>query len=189
MTPDLLLDALGLAAEPWSVSVRPAARLMGWFALDGGHVGALLALVGVALLVLMLAPRRHAHAVDRLARPVRSLLLGLLALVPIALLLGLLLSRGIVIGRGLLATLLCAAVAAGVSVCARGLGERALPEHGPLAQTAVGLLGLVLPLAAPIGLVVLAVAAPLGLGAFLSGWRTAPAQAQADRRPKRPGLR
>lgn len=172
MMPDALFDDVGLAAEGESTPAvvgKPVWALAQLFTLSGPHLGALIALIGLAVLVLMLAPRRHALAVDRLARPLANLLLGLLVLLPLAVGLGLLVSRGVVLGRGLLAVLLVAGIAAGVSVCARALGERVLAERGPLAQTAVGLLGLVLPLAAPIGLVVLVVAAPLGLGAFLRG--------------------
>ena len=175
MTPDALLDGFGLAAgdeaPPLAVVGKGPVALVHLFTLSGQHLGAMVALVGLALLVLMLAPRRHAQAVDRLARPFSNLLLGLVVLLPLVIGFGMLVNRGIMLGRGLLAVLAIAGIAAGVSVCARALGERVLAERGPLAQTAVGLLALVLPLAAPVGLVVLVVAAPLGLGAFLRGRR------------------
>ena len=56
----------------------------------------------------------------------------------------------------------------------RALGERLLPERGAVAQTMLGLLGLVLPLFSLLGLPVLLIAAPLGWGAWLTTGRKAP---------------
>ena len=60
---------------------------------------------------------------------------------------------------------------AGYAVCARALGERMLPDRGAVAQTALGLAALVLPLFTLIGLPVLLIGAPLGLGAWVSARR------------------
>jgi hypothetical protein len=137
------------------------------FSLSGMHLGVLLSLAACALLVLVLAPERHARAaLGAAARPLASWLLGCLLLLLAAGALALLLKAGIVIGRPLLASLLFAGLAAGVSVVGRCLAARVLEDRGALAQTAVGAGIVVLTLACPIGLVVLAVAGPLGLGAL-----------------------
>lgn len=132
----------------------------------------LLGLAGAALLALLLAPERHRRAVDRLAEgAIANLSLGILVIgVPCVALTGLFAS-GVRVGRGFLALLVVALVAVGVGVCARRLGERVLPEAGPLAQFAVGITGLLLPLLLPVCWPLLPLAAALGAGAWLRARR------------------
>jgi hypothetical protein len=131
---------------------------------------AMLALFGLALLLSLLAPRRVAAGVERIATStLASAAVGVavfLVLIAVSMAMWHLHIRP---GRGAVAAVAAFALAAGYAVSARALGERALPERGPLAQTFAGLAALVLPLALPIGLPVLVVAAPLGLGAWLTG--------------------
>lgn len=141
-----------------------------------GHGALLVALFGCALLAFMLAPERNRCAVSRLsAHPLASFVIGLLLLLPAALLLGWILhhteSRH---GRGLLAIYLLAASATGLAVCARTLAERVSPESPPLLLVSIGLLAMVLPLASWLGAPVLIIGAPLGLGAWVSAGRERP---------------
>lgn len=132
------------------------------------HAELLLCLVGLALLMLLLAPDRHRRAVERLSRHGwGSFLLGAVALTAVVAVLAVLAAHGIRLGRPLLVFLITTGAATGLSVCARALGERMWPERGAVAQSCLGLTALVLPLACLPGLPVLLVAAPLGLGAWL----------------------
>jgi hypothetical protein len=141
-----------------------------------GHGALLVALFGCALLAFMLAPERNRLGVSRLtAHPLWSFVIGLLLLVPAALILGWILhhteSRH---GRGALGLYLLAASATGLAVCARALAERVSPESPPLLLVSIGLLALILPLASLLGAPVLIIGAPLGLGAWVSAGRGRP---------------
>jgi hypothetical protein len=139
------------------------------------YVGLLIGIFGTALLMMMLAPDRQRRGIDRLRRaPVMSFLLGvLLWSVPAALLLWVLAKYGDTRPRGqiLLGLWVFFSGCAGYAVCARALGERLLPDRGAVAQTALGLCALVLPLFTLIGLPVLLIGAPLGLGALVTATR------------------
>jgi hypothetical protein len=142
------------------------------------YVGLLIAIFGAALLLAMLAPNRQRLGVERLvAAPGWSFALGALVWFPVALALVAILARfgeGSNHGQGLCALFLFFSGCAGFAVCARALGERAMPEWSALAQTLIGLAALVLPLFSLVGLPVLLIAAPLGLGAWLSAKRPRP---------------
>jgi hypothetical protein len=175
--PDLLRAAGGsvLSAAAGDPTAAPAAEPHPVIAAihATGHGALLVALFGCALLAFMLAPDRNRLAVSRLgAHPLSSFLIGLLLILPAALLLGWILhhteSRH---GRGLLAFYLLAASATGMAVCARALSERVSPESPPLLLVAIGLLALILPLASLLGAPVLFIGAPLGLGAWVSAGR------------------
>jgi hypothetical protein len=179
-----LLSACGsllgaTAGEAPVAPVAPAAEphpLVAALHAASGHGALLVALFGCALLAFMLAPERNRLAVSRLsAHPLSSYFIGLLLILPVALLLGWILhhteSRH---GRGLLAIYLLAASATGLAVCARALSERVSPEGPPLLLVAIGLLALVLPLASLLGAPVLFIGAPLGLGAWVSARRERP---------------
>jgi hypothetical protein len=139
------------------------------------YVGLLIGIFGTALLLMMLAPERQRRGIDRLRRsPVVSFLVGvLLWSVPALLLIGLVVKFGDTRPRGqiLLGLWVFFSGCAGYAVCARALGERMLPDRGAVAQTALGLAALVLPLFTLVGLPVLLIAAPLGLGAWVTAKR------------------
>jgi hypothetical protein len=139
------------------------------------YVGLLIGIFGTALLMMMLAPDRQRRGIDRLRQaPVVSFLIGvLLWSVPTVVLIVLLAKFGDTRPRGqiLLGLWVFFSGCAGYAVCARALGERMLPERGAVAQTALGLCALVLPLFTLIGLPVLLIGAPLGLGAWVSAKR------------------
>lgn len=140
------------------------------------YVGLLIGIFGTALLMMMLAPDRQRRGIDRLRRaPVVSFLVGLLLWsVPALLLAGLVAKFGDrPRGQILLGLWVFFSGCAGYAVCARALGERLLPERGAVAQTALGLGALVLPLFTLIGLPVLLIGAPLGLGAWVTAKREA----------------
>ena len=136
----------------------------------GGHPGALISLFGFALLVFLLAPERNRLAAERACeRPLTCVAWGALLLLPPALALLWVLHHTVAFhGRGVLAVYLIISSAAGLSVCARALAERAAPQWSAMAQVLVGLAALVLSLACVLGLPVLLIAAPLGLGAWIS---------------------
>jgi hypothetical protein len=141
-----------------------------------GHGALLVALFGCALLAFMLAPERNRLAVSRLSNhPLASFAIGLLLLLPAAVLLAWILhhteSRH---GRGALAIYLLAASATGLAVCARALAERVSQESPPLLLVSIGLLALICPLASLLGMPVLLIGAPLGLGAWVSAGRARP---------------
>ena len=142
------------------------------------YVGLLIGIFGTALLMMMLAPERQRRGIDRLRRaPVMSFFIGLLLWsVPAVVLAFLLAKFGDTRPRGqiLLGLWVFFSGCAGYAVCARALGERMLPEHGALTQTALGLCALVLPLFTLIGLPVLLIGAPLGLGAWVTARRDTP---------------
>jgi hypothetical protein len=138
------------------------------------YVGLLIAIFGTALLMMMLMPERQRRGIDRLRRaPVVSFLLGLLLWsVPAALLIILMAKFGDrPRGQILLGLWVFFSGCAGYAVCARALGERMLPDRGAVAQTVLGLAALVLPLFTLVGLPVLLIAAPLGLGAWVTAGR------------------
>jgi len=139
------------------------------------YVGLLIAIFGTALLMMMLAPERNRRGIDRLRRaPVVSFLVGMLLWsLPALLLTFLLVKFGDSRPRGqiLVGLWVFFSGCAGYAVCARALGERLLPEHGAVAQTTLGLCALVLPLFTLIGLPVLLIGAPLGLGAWVAAGR------------------
>ena len=139
------------------------------------YVGLLIGIFGTALLMMLLAPDRQRRGIDRLRRaPIVSFLIGvLLWSVPAAALTFLLVKFGDARPRGqiLLGLWVFFSGCAGYAVCARALGERMLPDRGAVAQTALGLAALVLPLFTLIGLPVLLIGAPLGLGAWVSARR------------------
>jgi hypothetical protein len=149
------------------------------------YVGLLIGIFGTALLMMMLAPDRQRRGIDRLRQaPVVSFLIGvLLWSLPAIALTALVVKFGDTRPRGqiLLGLWVFFSGCAGYAVCARALGERLLPDRGAVAQTALGLCALVLPLFTLIGLPVLLIGAPLGLGAWV-GARRAPPQA-ADAPP------
>jgi hypothetical protein len=142
------------------------------------YVGLLIAIFGMSLLMLLLAPDRQRRALDTLRRaPLRSFLIGAALYWVPAFLLAVILAKvgqGRPRGQALLALYLFFSGCAGYAVCARALGERLLPDRGAVAQTLLGLLGLVLPLFSLLGLPVLLIAAPLGWGAWLTTGRKAP---------------
>ncbi len=138
------------------------------------YVGVLIGIFGTALLMMMLMPDRQRHGIDRLRRaPLVSFLVGLLLWSLPALLLVVLVYQFGERPRGqiLLGLWVFFSGCAGYAVCARALGERMLPERGAVAQTALGLAALVLPLFTLVGLPVLLIAAPLGLGAWVTARR------------------
>jgi hypothetical protein len=145
------------------------------------YVGLLIGIFGTALLMMMLAPERQRRGIDRLRRaPVMSFLIGLLLWsVPAVVLTFLLVKFGDTRPRGqiLIGLWVFFSGCAGYAVCARALGERMLPEHGAVTQTALGLCALVLPLFTLIGLPVLLIGAPLGLGAWVTARRDTPRDA------------
>jgi hypothetical protein len=175
---DDLAKSFGLDGEPPVASPAPAiAAPLREFLENYLHflplvLAAMTALYGTALLIALVAPRPLEGGVARLrARPLGSFAFGL-ALLAVALgLFGVFRHHGALPGRRLLGIASFAALAAGYAVCARALGARALPERSALAQTCVGLVALVLPLAWPLGLPVAVIAGPLGLGAWLLGMR------------------
>lgn len=168
MNMHVLWDLL-VAAEGDGASESRGLQVLRLFSLNGMHLSALLGLAGFALLVLLLAPDRHARAVGRIAaRPLMAWLLGSAVLLLVSTGLIVLLKAGITPGRSLFAVALVVGLAAGVSVSGRALAARVLEEHGgALIQTTVGVGVVVLTLASPFGLVVLGVVGPLGLGALL----------------------
>jgi hypothetical protein len=141
-----------------------------------GHGALLVALFGCALLAFMLAPERNRLAVSRLSsHPLSSFVIGLLLILPAALILGWILHHTVSLhGRGVLAIYLLAASATGLAVCARALSERVSPESPPLLLVAIGLLALICPLASLLGAPVLFIGAPLGLGAWVNAGRGRP---------------
>lgn len=145
------------------------------------YVGLLIGIFGTALLMMMLAPDRQRRGIDRLRKaPVVSFLIGvLLWSLPAIALIVLLVKTGDTRPRGqiLLGLWVFFSGCAGYAVCARALGERLLPERGPVAQTLLGLGALVLPLFTLVGLPVLLIGAPLGLGAWISARRDTPRDA------------
>lgn len=166
-----LADAMAPAADPTPAPAYATLRttlpvaIRLWL-----HGGAIAALFGIGLLALMYAPERHRRAADRLgAGSIVSWLIGAAVLGVVLLVLARL---GMRPGFRALIAVELFACAIGLSVCARVLGERVLPERSAFAQTAAGLLALVLPLASPFGVPVLLIAAPLGLGAWLRPART-----------------
>ncbi|MBA3698332.1 MAG: hypothetical protein H0W78_05730 [Planctomycetes bacterium] len=141
------------------------------------YVGLLIGIFGTALLLMMLAPDRQRRGIDRLRRaPVMSFLIGVLlwSLPAIALTVLLVKFGDKPRGQILLSLWVFFSGCAGYAVCARALGERLLPDRGAVAQTALGLCALVLPLFTLIGLPVLLIGAPLGLGAWVSARREPP---------------
>lgn len=141
------------------------------------YVGLLIGIFGTALLMMMLMPERQRRGIDRLrTAPVVSFLVGLLLWsVPALLLVGLMAKFGErPRGQILLGLWVFFSGCAGYAVCARALGERMLPDRGAVAQTALGLVALVLPLFTLIGLPVLLIGAPLGLGAWVTAKRGSP---------------
>lgn len=169
----LVVAADEAAAAP---AAPPRAGLLAlWraFLFTPPHFALLTGLLGFALLVLMLAPERHRAAVTRLARPLPAFALGGLVLAALGAGLIALGRAGVAPGRGLLVTAFAVAAAAGLSVSARALGERVLPERGALAQTLAGLAALLPTCCTLLGLPVLLVAVPLGLGGWLLGRRAA----------------
>ncbi len=142
------------------------------------YVGLLIAIFGMALLSALLWPDRQRRAVDRLRQaPVSSFLLGaLLWSLPVVALvaLSLLVPFGTPRGQGLLALWVFFTGSAGYAACGRALGERVLPDRGPVAQTLLGTMALVLPLFSLLGLPVLLIAAPLGWGAWVTAGRGSP---------------
>ncbi len=133
------------------------------------HMDVLASLAGIALLMSMVAPDRQRLGTLRLAeRPVVSFLVGFAVLAVVAVGFRALIVLGIVPGRPLLGAVAFFAVATGLATSARSLGARVLPDRTGLAQTVVGLVALILPLAWPIGVLTTVIAAPLGLG----GWMT-----------------
>lgn len=167
MNMHVLWDLL-VAAEGDGATESRGLQVLRMFSLSGMHLSALLGLAGFALLVLLLAPDRHARAVRRIAAgPLRAWLLGSAVLLLVSTGLVVLLKAGITPGRTLFAVALVVGLAAGVSVSGRALAARVMEEHGALIQTAVGVVVVVLTLASPFGLVVLGVVGPLGLGALL----------------------
>lgn len=165
MNPDLWF--LPLLAADVEEPTR-SQRLFEWFSLSGPHVGSLLSGFALAMLVLLVLPRRHDRAVLRCgASPLRAWLIGVLVTGALAAAIMILVRAGIRPGRPLLSVLLVTGLAAGVSVSGRALAARVLEDRGALVQTAVGAGVLMLSLCAPIGLVVLAIAGPIGLGGLL----------------------
>ena len=76
MNMHVLWDLL-VAAEGDGASESRGLQVLRLFSLNGMHLSALLGLAGFALLVLLLAPDRHARAVGRIAaRPLMAWLLG-----------------------------------------------------------------------------------------------------------------
>lgn len=169
---DASRDPFGLAGPEASEKYQKAVEV----ALGAvPYVGLLIGIFGTALLMMMLAPERQRRGIDRLRRaPVVSFLVGaLLWLVPAVVLAVLLAKFGDSKPRGqiLLSLWVFFSGCAGYAVCARALGERLLPDRGAVAQTALGLCALVLPLFTLIGLPVLLIGAPLGLGAWVTARR------------------
>jgi hypothetical protein len=145
------------------------------------YVGLLIAIFGTALLLMLLAPQRQRRAVDRLrSAPVTSFLVGVvLWSLPALVLTALLVHSGDrQRGQLLLGLWVFFSGCAGYAVCARALGERLLPDHGAVAHTLLGLAALVLPLFSLIGLPVLLIGAPLGLGAWVTARRQPPVTAE-----------
>lgn len=172
---DVAKDPFGLAGPEAPERVQKAIEV----ALGAvPYVGLLIGIFGTALLMMMLAPDRQRRGIDRLRKaPVMSFLLGVVVWsLPAIALTVLLVKFGDTRPRGqiLLSLWVFFSGCAGYAVCARALGERMLPERGPVAQTALGLCALVLPLFTIVGLPVLLIGAPLGLGAWLSARRDTP---------------
>lgn len=133
---------------------------------------AMVALAGVALLALMAAPGRHQRAAAGLGgRGGGSFAVGFLAMLLPLILLAVLYHTGIPAGRFLLWTLLTIAVGLGISVAGRRLGERVLEDRGALAQTAIGVAALVMPLASLLLVPIVLAIAAAGLGAWLRAGR------------------
>ena len=139
------------------------------------YVGLLIGIFGMALLWMMLAPDRQRLAVDRLRQaPITCFIVGFFVWsIPAIFLTFVLIKFGETRLRGqiLLGLWVFFWAGAGYAVCARALGERLLSDRGPVAQTALGLTGLVMPLFTLIGLPVLLISAPLGVGAWLTAGR------------------
>ena len=172
---DVTNDPFGLAGPEAPERVQKAIEV----ALGAvPYVGLLIGIFGTALLMMMLAPDRQRRGIDRLRKaPVVSFLIGvLLWSLPAIALTVLLVKFGDTRPRGqiLLGLWVFFSGCAGYAVCARALGERLLPDRGPVAQTALGLCALVLPLFTLVGLPVLLIGAPLGLGAWVSARRDTP---------------
>ena len=123
-------------------------------------------LFGGAWLTAMLAPQRQMLAADSCAGWSRWLL-GMAVVIGTFLVLVGLIAFGIKPVRLLVVTLLLCELAIGWSVAAMTLGRRVAPEGSAVMQTWLGLLGLGLPLVTPLGIPLLLVAAPMGLGAWL----------------------
>lgn len=169
---DVAKDPFGLAGPEAPERVQKAIEI----ALGAvPYVGLLIGIFGTALLMMMLTPDRQRRGIDRLRKaPVVSFLIGvLLWSLPTIVLIGLLVKFGDTRPRGqiLLGLWVFFSGCAGYAVCARALGERMLPDRGAVAQTALGLCALVLPLFTLVGLPVLLIGAPLGLGAWVSARR------------------
>lgn len=165
-------DPFGLVGPESSARVQKAVEV----ALAAvPYVGVLIGIFGTALLMMMLAPERQRRGIDRLRKaPVVSFVIGLLLWsVPAVILAGVLAKFGYEKPRGQILLLLWVFFSGcvGYAVCARALGERLLPERGAVAQTSLGLAALVLPLFTLIGLPVLLIGAPLGLGAWVTARR------------------
>lgn len=175
---DVADDLFGLAAPPAvhePVAYEQVTRLLNGqeIALASvPYVGLLIAIFGMSLLMLLLAPDRQRRALDTLrSSPLRSFVIGAVVWwIPVFLLAVIVakFGQGKPRGQALLALYLFFSGCAGYAVCARALGERLLPDRGAVAQTMLGLLGLVLPLFSLLGLPVLLIAAPLGWGAWLT---------------------
>ncbi len=146
------------------------------------YVGLLIGIFGMALLWMMLAPNRQRLAVDRLRQaPITCFVVGFFVWsIPAIFLAFVLIKFGETRLRGqiLLGLWVFFWAGAGYAVCARALGERLLSDRGPVAQTALGLTGLVMPLFTLIGLPVLLISAPLGVGAWLTAGRKKAALAE-----------
>ena len=130
---------------------------------------------GFALLAWCLAPERHRRSLDVLAvKPLRCTLLGLALVAALSVAVVLARRAGwFGSGGGVLTLLpLLIGAGAGLGVTARRLGERALPESGPLAHIAIGLVALVLCGVSIVGIPVVLLAAGQGLGAFGLAGRT-----------------
>jgi hypothetical protein len=133
------------------------------------HLGFMVSLFGCALLLGLLAPLQLERGVERLrAHPLSSYLLGLLLLGLLVAGMATLIHLHLRPGRMLIGALAMACLSFGFAICARILGQRALPSHAAIAQGCLGLAALILPMACPIGILVVLVAGPLGAGAWLS---------------------
>lgn len=172
---DVTTDPFGLGGAAASLQVEKLQKAQELALGAVPYVGLLIGIFGTALLMMMLAPERQRRGIDRLRNaPVVSFLIGLLLWsVPAIVLTWLLFKFGDSRPRGqlLLGLWVFFSGCAGYAVCARALGERMLPDHGAVAQTALGLAALVLPLFTLIGLPVILLGAPLGLGAWITAGR------------------
>jgi len=171
--PDIFQQIGGLLGQGNAALDQPLAQKLVnfttlWPVLSTLYIVTVLAAFGLGLLWFLIAPDRNRRAVQALTRaPLTSWLIGFGVVITDYALLAVLVKAQVQPGQALLGVLPLFMAALGLSVCARALGERVLPERGPVTHVALGLLALVLPLLSPAFVVIVWIAGPVGLGAWL----------------------